>query len=276
MKKGVFVFTIICFFVSSLTGCSKGDDTLKEDTAVSGRNKNLLIYCGITMVHPMKKIADIIEEKYNCEITMLQGGSEDLYQSLKMSNKGDLYLPGSDSYRERHFSEGLLADYIFVGYNQAALVVAKGNPKNIPSDIHIFANQNYAVSIGNAESSSVGRQAKKILSRIGIYEQVLENAVQVSSDSRTMNNLLKEGAVDVILNWRATAYFDENKDKLGEIRLDRSIAPKNKLLINLTTCSQHPGIARAFMQYAGSEQGQKIFQQYGFLDTVGAARTIQQ
>ena len=50
----------------------------------------LLIYCGITMVKPIKEIAKIIEEKYDCEIKISQGGSKDLYDSLKYSKLGDL------------------------------------------------------------------------------------------------------------------------------------------------------------------------------------------
>jgi len=263
----LFVLTLIC---SCLFAC-----TQKNDTELQKTKKNLLIYCGITMVHPMQEIAEIIEKQYDCTITILQGGSEDIYQSLKMSKKGDLYFPGSDLYRIKHFDEGMLSDYVYVGYNQMALLVAKGNPKNIKADLNCLINPMYAVSIGNAESSSVGRQAKKILTKAGIYDKVLLNAVKVSSDSRTMNNLLKDGSVDIIFNWQATAFFKENRGKMDVLRLDDSISPKKKLQINLTTCCNHEDIARAFMQYAGSEKGQQIFYAYGFLDQVRAARKIE-
>lgn len=265
---------VLSFFlvISLMTGgCSDSDD----NTAQHPSKKSLLIYCGITMVHPMRELAQIIETEHNCDIEILQGGSEDLYQSLKMSKQGDLYLPGSDSYRKNHLKEGMLSDYIYVGYNQAALLVAPGNPKQISNDINIMTDVKHLVSIGNAESSSVGRQAKKILSKAGIYEQVVQNAVKISSDSRTMNNLLKDGMVDIILNWRATAYFPENKDKMDPILLPETIAKKNRLLINLTTCSKHPELAKAFMRLAGSKKGQEIFKKWGFLDDVGESLNIE-
>jgi molybdate transport system substrate-binding protein len=253
-----------------MSGCTSEDKHIVKTV-----KKKLLIYCGITMVHPMQKIADIIEKQHNCKITMLQGGSEDIYQSLKMSKKGDLYFPGSDSYRKKHISEGLLSDCIYVGYNQMALLVVKGNPKGIKADLNCLINPAYSISIGNPDSSSVGKVAKKILTKEGLYNKVLLNAFKVSSDSRTMNNLLKDGSADIIFNWRATAYFKENKDKMDALSLDASVAPKKKLLINLTTCCKHEDIARAFMLYAGSEKGQQIFYEYGFLDKVGQARTIE-
>jgi len=270
MKRTLIKWILCLMAIALLFGCTKENKDI-----VDNEKKELLIYCGITMVHPMRAIANIIEEKYNCKIIILQGGSEDIYQSLKMSKKGDLYLPGSDSYRKKHLSEGMLSDYIFVGYNQIALLVQKGNPKNINADINCLADSKYAVSVGNADSSSVGKQAKKVLTKAGIYEKVLLNAIKVSSDSRTMNNLLKEGSVDIIFNWKATAFFDENRGKIDTLSLDESIAPKKKLFINLTTCSKYKDIARAFMLYAGSEKGQQLFYEYGFLDNVGPARNIE-
>jgi len=263
----VFILFIVFFGIS---GC-----TVKDNANTHKKKKRLLIFCGITMVHPIQKIADIIEKQFNCKITIIQGGSEDIYQSLKLSKKGDLYLPGSDSYRTKHFGEGLLSDYIYVGYNQMALIVPKGNPKNIKADLNCLINPKYSVSIGNADSSSVGKQARKILTKAGIYDKVLLNAFKVSSDSRTMNNLLKDGSAEIIFNWRATAYFPENRNKMDALCLDASIAPKKKLLINLTTCCKHEDIARAFMRYAGSEKGQIIFNDYGFLDKIGVARKIE-
>lgn len=271
-KLNIAVLSTILVISLMAGGCTNTDP---DSTTQHTSKKSLLIYCGITMVHPMRELAQLIEKEHNCDIEILQGGSEDLYQSLKLSKQGDLYLPGSDSYRKNHLEEGMLSDYIYVGYNQAALLVAPGNPKKFSNDINQMTDPKHLVSIGNAESSSVGRQAKKILSKAGIYEQVVKNAVKISSDSRTMNNLLKDGMVDIILNWRATAYFPENKDRMAPILLSEAIAKKNRLLINLTTCSKHPELAKAFLKLAGSRKGQEIFKKWGFLDYIGKSRDIE-
>ncbi|MCX8087161.1 MAG: substrate-binding domain-containing protein [Rhodocyclaceae bacterium] len=80
----------------------------------------LLLYCGITMVKPMTEIARAFEKRENVKITISQGGSEDLYLSAKKSGIGDWYLPGEPSYRDKHLHEGLLGEYVTVGYNQMA------------------------------------------------------------------------------------------------------------------------------------------------------------
>ncbi|MEN8189051.1 MAG: substrate-binding domain-containing protein [Thermodesulfobacteriota bacterium] len=252
-------YLVVTTLVLVLAGCTGEDSSDKA-------KKELLVYCGITMVHPMKKIASLVEAAQDCKVTIVQGGSEDLYQSLKMSGVGDLYMPGSQYYREKHLSEGLLGDYVEVGYNQAALVVAKGNPKQVSAEIDSLTDSSLNVVIGNPETCSIGKQAEKILTKAGIFQQVVDNAVTLAADSRNMNKQLLDGRADLIFNWRATAFFEGNRAKMDALSLDPSVAPKNKLLINLLSFSARPELARAFMDVAASERGQRIFRDFGFLD----------
>jgi len=67
------------------------------------------------------------------------------------------------------------------------------------------------------------------------------------------------------VNWRATGHFDDNKKYIDIIDIDEKYAPKKKLEINLLKFSQHPKIAKAFMQYASSSKGQQIMREYGFI-----------
>ncbi|PIE89672.1 MAG: molybdenum ABC transporter substrate-binding protein [Acidobacteria bacterium] len=265
MKK--LLFTVLCTACLCLS-CNRSSNEQEEVD-------ELLIYCGITMVNPIKELAEIFEKENNCSVTITQGGSEDLYQSLKFSHFGELYLPGSESYREKHFEDGLLKDYIYVGYNQASLIVQKGNPKNIPADINVLKNEQYLTVIANPDSCSIGKQSKKILQKQGIYDTVLDHAVLIASDSRTMNKTLHEKMTDVILNWGATAFFKENKDAMDRLKLDETIAPKKHLLLNLLSFARNKELAKKFMLFAASTRGQEVFRKYGFLDSVSKPGEIQ-
>lgn len=266
------ILQIIALFVSSavcISGCSNSD---KQGDV----KKDMLIYCGITMVTPMKEIAARFEKVNNCTITITQGGSEDLYQSLAYSKVGELYLPGSQAYRKKHIDDGFLTDYVEVGYNQAALLVQKGNPKNIAADVKILADGNYAAVIGNPESCSIGKQSEKILTKQGIFDAVVNNVILIAADSRTMNKTIIDSSADVILNWGATAFFEENKEYMDRLALPDSIASKKKLQLSLLSFARDPDLARKFMEYAVSVEGQEVFHKYGFLDSVTSAGEIQQ
>jgi molybdate transport system substrate-binding protein len=258
----------ILVIILSLAGCSASQE--KEEAA-----NCLLIYCGITMRHPIQDIATLFEEKHGCRVAIIQGGSEDLYQSLKLTRKGDLYLPGSPAYREKYLAEGFLGDYVYVGANQAALIVQKGNPKNISADINNLANQRYSVVIGNPESGSIGQQTKKILEKAGIYDVVLRNSVSLPAASRNIRRSIVEDGIDLAMNWGSTASFPENKELMDILVLPESIAPKKKLLLNLLSFSENPELAKEFMLLAVSPEGQAVFKKYSFLDEIAVQGSLQ-
>ena len=49
--------------------------------ALHAQEKELMIYCGITMVRPITELARQFEQTEKIKVTITQGGSEDLYQS---------------------------------------------------------------------------------------------------------------------------------------------------------------------------------------------------
>ncbi len=226
----------------------------------------LLFYCGVTMVKPMKEIAKIIENKYHCSIKISQGGSKDLYESLKFSKKGDLYLPGSDSYRKDNIKDGFFLDSEYIGFNQASIFVQKNNPSNI-KNLDDFLNEDLNSILCDPQSGSIGRVTKKIFTQykgIDFFEESFDNAVEIGIDSRSINQALISKRVDLSINWKATAFWHENSKYIDLIQIDEKYAPKKKLVISLLKFSKHKDIAKEFMNYASSKEGQKIMKKYGF------------
>ena len=232
----------------------------------------LLLYCGITMVRPMTEIAQSFENRENVKVSIAQGGSEDLFQSAKKSGAGDWYLPGEPSYYQKHVKEGLFDERTTVGHNQMALMVQKGNPKGVKPDVRELLRKDLTAIIGNAESGSVGQEAKRILDEAGIYPKVVKASAFLAPDSRSLVNAMKKGEADITLNWRAVGFFQDNASKLDVIDLDAKVAkPQALLLIQLKT-SKHPDLAKRFMTYASGDEGQAVFRKHGFLDSKKMSR----
>ncbi len=213
----------------TVTACTKHEDPVPS--------KELLIYCGITMIHPMREIADIIEEQDDCIIKITKGGSGYLLHAIKENKVGDLYLPGSDSYMQTCISEGLVKETILVGYNKAALIVPKGNPKKLTGDPAQLTNIAYGVLIANPESGSIGRESIKVLDRRGVTDTALNNVIYFTLDSKDITKAIKRGDVDLAINWYATSYWPENKQIIESIVIDEQYAPRKKLLLGLLECS---------------------------------------
>lgn len=226
----------------------------------------LLIYCGITMVRPISEMAAEFEKQHDVHVTISQGGSEDLYQSLKSSQKGDLYLPGEPTFRAKYVAEGLLGDYKNIGYNQSALFVHKGNPKKVTAELKQLLRDDLTTVICTAEQGSIGSETKKVLTQLGIYDQVIDQSSGLLPDSRKLNAALKRGEADLTLNWRATGFFPDNQPYIDVIDLPTDIAKPQGLYLNLLTFSKQTQLAQAFIDYAASPAGQAIIRKHGFLD----------
>ena len=233
--------------------------------------QEMLLYCGITMVKPMTEIAQLFEKREGVKILISQGGSEDLYQSAKKSGIGDWYLPGEPSYRDKHQKEGLLGEYVNVGYNQLAMAVQKGNPKQIKPDPKEMLRKDLTVILGNAESGSVGQESKSVLDSLGIYPKVVKAAAFLSPDSRSLMIAMRKGEADLTLTWRATTFFPDNAAKLDVLDIDPKVAKPQALLLILLKSSKQPELARSFMKLVAGEEGQTIFRKNGFLDNKALA-----
>ncbi len=247
--------------------CALAATLLLSTVQAQEQKTPLLIYCGITMVRPVTELAHNFEQKENVKISIAQGGSEDLYQSAKKSRLGDLYLPGEPSYRDKHLLEGLLGDYKVIGYNQMAIVVAKGNPKKVKGDPRELLRKDLTMMIGNAESGSVGQETKQILDALKLYPAVVQRATVLAPDSRAINVAMKRGEADIAFNWRATAFFPDNAPHIDAIDLDAKVAQPQALLLNLLTFSKNPALAKRFMDFVAADAGQAVFRKHGFLDS---------
>jgi len=253
MKRVVFL--LFSFVLLTLFSCTE-----------KSSKKELLIYCGITMVKPMIEIGKMLEESENCVVKMIKGGSGNLLKSIKFNKAGDLYLPGSKFYIDKCIKEKLVSEIVHVGYNKAAMMVQKGNPLRLKPDLNNFLKPDIFRAIADPDSGSIGREAKKIFTRKGIYEKVISKMNQLTTDSKNLITILKDKRADIVINWYATSVWEQNRDFVDVLPIDEKYAQKKKLVIGLLKFSRSKKLARKFMSLAGSSEGQKIFRRYGFLD----------
>jgi len=246
--------------------CVSCSNNQRPEKKTSDTVPQLLIYCGITMVSPMMEIAKIIEQEKNCKIKLTYGGSLHLKKSIEINQKGDLYFPGNDSFLTSMVEDKTVIDTVQVGHNKAIIMVPKGNPRHISNDLNSFTNSDYSVVIGAQKSGSIGRETKKIFQAMGIYEDVLANAVYLTTDSKGLSKAIRNQDADMVINWKAAAFLDENRPLIDVIAIDEQYAKKRNLVLGMLKYTKHKEIVARFMEYASSPTGQEIFKRFGFLD----------
>lgn len=254
-----FLLCLTCIIVG-LSGCSS-----EGEKSSSGKSdKELLVFCGITMIDPVQELMDIFSKEHGVRTMMSYGGSADLMKSIILNKTGDIYFPGNKSFIDEGEQKDIILDSKQVGVNQAAFLVTKGNPKGLTGDIKELLRSDLHIAIGHPELGSIGKEARRILQAAGIYDEVVEKAAMLQPDSRTLTKVLLEEKVDVVLNWKAVRFIPENKDKMDVVPIKNEAAPAHPLVMAVTTYSADPDIARAFLELCNSERGRVVFENYGF------------
>lgn len=244
-------------FVLACAGCG-------DQSAVKNPQKEMLVYCGITMVQPVQEIALDFEKQNKCIVKIIKGGSGDLLKAIERSQKGDLYLPGEASYMDACISDGVCRSSVCVGYNWSVMVVRKGNPKNIPPELKSMTNRSYKVVIADPDTGSIGREAKSVLEKADLFNEVIANNPIFTTDSKDISKAIQNGHADLGINWYATTQWPENVPHIDALAIPEHYAPKTPLLLGLLSCSADSNLAREFMKNAVSPEGKEIFKKFGF------------
>lgn len=262
-------WSIVVFLINVITGCS---ETQKNEQ----KKQQLTIYSGITMVKPINQLAKEFEIRHpNTEVKIIQGASGFLLKTVLKKQSGDIYFPGSDSYRKKAPGKDAMLQQAFVGFNRLAIMVAEGNPKNLSNDITQILNKDISVVLGSPDSGAVGKNTAKVLDKQGIKRQAYLNATYFTTDSHRLFDAIRSGNADMTLNWFAAASWPESRQYMDAIPLPESIFEPKKLELNLLKFSQNPKLALKFMDYASSEHGLETFKNFGFLTETELQAAIQ-
>lgn len=257
--KIIRVFLMCLWLLVVLSGCTSNNN---EPTA--GNKKELLIFCGITMIDPIMELSDLFEKKYNAAVKMSYGGSQDLAKSIEVNKVGDIYFPGMKKFVERMDDKDLITGATQVGYNQVAFFVQKGNPRKLTGSLDNLTDPSLAVAIGHEALGSVGGETRRILMEKGNYQEVIKNVAMMASDSKGMTSALREKQVDLVLNWRSVRFFKDNDQFIEEVLIEPGYAIEHPLVIASLKYSKFPYLAELFLNLCASKEGQHIFRKYGF------------
>lgn len=265
MKNFTFFLSLFAL-VSTLFALNGCEDSEQSNTSQTNQAQvDLVIYSGITMVKPLKALASEFEKLHQIKIHIEQGASGYLYRTLRSQKTGDIYFPGTESYRLENAEDNILLDHVLVGFNRLSFMVAEGNPKKLNSDINQLLNPEISVVLASPDSSAVGKATKKALKDANICNDVFENVTYFTTDSHRLFSSIKTGDADITMNWHASTVWEEHSSKVDSIELPDHLQQKRRLELNLLSFSKNPELAKKFMAYASSKHGLETFAAYGFL-----------
>jgi molybdate transport system substrate-binding protein len=222
----------------------------------------IFLYVGAGLKPAMDELAEAFRAKTAARVECDYGGSGMLVSRLRLSQRGDVFMPGERWYVNMAAEDGLVASQKDVCYFIPTILVQKGNPKQIKT-LADLVRPGIRLGLGNPKACQVGRASEQIFAKNGIAKEAV--AKNVVFQSVTVNELgiqVTMGQLDAAIVWDATAaYYAE---KAGAVAIP---LPQNEVC-NVTAavlkCSAQPAAARAFVDFLVSPDGQAIFRKHQY------------
>src|SRR5690625_2259814 len=147
--------------------------------------------------------------------------------------------------------------------NEVVLIVPKENPLGIRSISDLPKSEIRRIAYGNPKSVPAGRYTQQILQNTGEWGAVIENGI-LGQNVRQVLDYVARGEVDAGFVFRTDALQLEDKVAIVESLQ----APNNLINYPIAIVSQNNTqlneVAKQFIDFVLSHDGQAILKQYGF------------
>lgn len=259
MKKVLVVLLSVVMVLIATNGCS------------AEKVKSITVFCGSASKPAMDEAAQVFTEETGITVYLNYSGSGTMLSQMKVSESGDLYIPGSPDYMTMAIEDGVVEPdtIVIISYLVPAILVQAGNPLNIRG-LADLARPGIEVGIGNPEAVCVGLYAVEILEYNGLLEQVKPNIKTHAKSCSDTASLIALESVDAIIGWRV---FSEWHDTIDVVYLEPEQIPRLSYIPGaVSTYAEDKESAREFLDFLMSARGQDIFKKHGYLATEEQAR----
>lgn len=249
--KLIFIGVIL---LMAMSGCAKEEQ------------RALTAFVGAASKPAIEEAALAFEQETGIKVYLTLGGSGTMLSQMKISRSGDLYIPGSPDYMLMAERDGVVepASVKLVTYLVPAILVQKGNPKNIQS-LADLARPGVEVGIGNPQAVCVGLYAYEILEYNNMLAKVGPNIVTCAESCDKTATLVALKSVDAVLGWSVFASWH---DTIDVVYLEPEQLPRLAYVPGaISRFTKDRENARKLLDFLVSRQGQGIFQKWGYITT---------
>lgn len=229
-------------------------------------------FVGSASKPPTEEAAALFQKMTGAQITLHYGGSGAMLSQMKLTQRGDIYFPGSSDFMELAKRQGLVRPETErrVVYLIPAINVPKGNPKNIHSLLDL-TKPGVRVAIARPDTVCVGLYAVEVIERAGIAQELRPNIVTNAESCEATAALVSLGSIDAVLGWSVFQYWDP--EHIETILLPpQQVARIGYIPIAVSAFAEDIELALTFVDFLTSQDGQAIYKKWHYLTTEEEAR----
>lgn len=229
------------------------------------REKVLHVYSSGAVAPPIKKCTKVFSERCGTAFEFTVGKAEKLISEISELKQGDILTCGAEYILDEAQERGLILRNTrrSVGCRRSAILVPTSNPKKIKS---ISDLTNEGVKVGISIGGCLVGVWDEIASKAGLTDQVRKNITEFADGCGDIMALVNQKKVDAVFGWEA---FQKLWTKTIEVvELPRELQVYRSTGIAVIEFSKNKKTATEFIDFVTSENGKKIYAEYGWIHTI--------
>lgn len=259
--------SLLLFLILFLTGCAPAA-TPSAAPSAAPQAKTLHVFAAASLTDAFNEIGRNFETANpGVRVTFNFAGSQALQTQIEQGAPVDVFASASQSYMDMLVTDNFVAadapqDFLL---NKLEVILPAGNPANL-SKLEDLANPNLKLVMA-AEAVPVGKYALQALDLMdarfgnGYKDKVLANVVSKEDNVKQVVSKVQLGEADAGIVYVSDAVATPEL-KTIEIPSDLNVVAKYP--IAPLAKSEQSDLAKAFIDYVLSSQGQAILQKWGF------------
>jgi len=225
------------------------------------KQNHLHVFSAGAVAPPTKKCAEGFKAKFGTKFEFTVGKAENLIEEIAKTKKGDLLTCGSEFILDHAQLKGLVLKETrrSLGSRTSAILVQKGNPRKIKS-ISDLAKE--GIHVGVSISGCLTGVWDDLATKAGFAEQIRSNTVAYADGCGELMSFVNKKKVDAVLGW--DAFKNLNMQTMDIIELPQALQVHRSTAIGVITFSKSKELARKFIDFLVSEEGKRIYEEYGW------------
>lgn len=226
---------------------------------------DLRVFSGAGLMKPMEELRKNFEQQHDVSIEVHYGSSGEIFGMLSMGQECDVFIPGAAKYTMDAVKNGWIDEdsIIKLVKHIPAILVPAGNPAGVNS-LEDLAGPGVKVALGDPKSPAIGKVAKKMLQKQGLWEAVQPNIAVLAPTANQLLIYAALGQADATINWLDVSTWADDKGKIQIVRID----PEKNMIKDIPTALHVSAVdkplAARLNEYIGSEEGLRIWEKHGF------------
>ncbi|MFB0563814.1 MAG: substrate-binding domain-containing protein [Candidatus Lokiarchaeia archaeon] len=223
---------------------------------------SLQVYASGGVAPPIKRAAEVFEEKYGTNFDFTIGKAEMLISKIKEPKKGDVLSCGAEYILDEAQELGIILreSRRSVGNRRSVILVQKGNPKGIKSLQDLTEE---GMRLGISVSGCLVGVWDDVCSKAGLIDQIRENIYDLADGCGAVMALINQKKVDAILGWSAFRNIWPGTSEIVEIPNELEVYRSTG--VATISYSKEAELANRFIDFLTSNEGRSIYTEFGWV-----------